>query len=143
MGKFADFFREQSITLDGQKKVKMLSLDREFEEMKAERDRLKTENLHLRAQVEPLQRDVDRLKERVEQNKTSELDELTEKMLQVIANNPELSKDELFSHFNLSEAKGDYHLDILRGKKFALYANYLTHSHRATADGRAYLAKRG
>lgn len=90
----------------------MLSLDREFEDVEAERDRLKAENLHLRAQVKPLERDVDRLKERVEKKETDGLDELTENMLLVIANNPDLSQDHLFAHFKLSEAKGAYHLDI-------------------------------
>lgn len=119
MGRFADFFREQSITLDGQKKVKMLSLDREFEDVEAERDRLKAENLHLRAQVKPLERDVDRLKERVEKKETDGLDELTENMLLVIANNPDLSQDHLFAHFKLSI--------VLKPEQFpkAHYGHYL------------------
>jgi DNA-binding MarR family transcriptional regulator len=66
MGKIADFFREQSIVLDGQKKTKMLSLDRQFEDMQAERDSLKAENLNLKAQVNPLQREVERLKNQVQ-----------------------------------------------------------------------------
>ena len=70
MGRIADFFREQSITLDGQKKTKMLSLDLQFEEMEAEITVLKSENLSLKAQVNPLQREVDRFKQKIEQGKT-------------------------------------------------------------------------
>ncbi len=71
MGRLADFFREQSIALAGQQKVKMLSLDREFEDMAAERDALKTENLHLKAEVNPLKRDIERMQNEVQRAKAA------------------------------------------------------------------------
>lgn len=69
MARLADFFREQSITLDGQKKTKMLALDRQFDDMETERNSLKAENLKLKSQVNPLQRDVDRLKQQIQEMK--------------------------------------------------------------------------
>jgi chromosome segregation ATPase len=65
MGKLTDFFTEQHIVLAGQNKATMLSLDHQFEELEAERDSLKTENLDLKGQVKALGREVDQLKQRI------------------------------------------------------------------------------
>ena len=142
MGRFADFFREQSITLAEQPKSKMLALDREFENLKAERDALKTQNLKLQAQVNPLQRDVERLKAEVEKKSAQEshkLDETSEKMLLQIANGVH-DRDPLIA--GLSRAKGEYHLDVL------IRSGLIDHSslggmgsfYSATPEGRQYLA---
>lgn len=67
MGRVSDFIREQGITLDGQKRTKMLALDDKVTAIEQERDALKAENLELRAQVKPLERENERLKERVKE----------------------------------------------------------------------------
>ena len=146
MGRVADFFREQSIILDGQKKVKMLSLDRQFEDMESERDSLKTENLSLKAQVNPLQREVDRLKNQINSSaaQNARLDEMSEKLLAKLANSDnDTTKDMLITHFQLSKAKGDYHFDILRENNFARLRVVISDSSYwlVTSNGRAYLAK--
>ena len=144
MGRVAEFFREQSITLDGQKKVKMLSLDRQFQDMEAERDSLKTENLSLKAQVNPLQREVDRLKNQVEQNKPkahSLLNTVTVDLLKLIANNPNFVVPNLFDHMGLTQLELDYHLDILKEQKLISLSSVSTRGARyhATPLGRKYL----
>lgn len=147
MGKLANFFREQRITLDGQKKTKMLSLDRQFEEMEAERDSLKTENLNLRAQVKPLEREVERLKNQVEQNAAQSrgrLEVISEKMLVLIANGAErrLTKEQVIRQFGLSQAKGDHHFDILSERALITLrvVSQDGSTYGATKIGRQYLA---
>ena len=64
MGKIADCIR--GVALPEQKKIKVLALDQEFSDMEAEIKTLKSENLHLRAQVKPLEREIERLKKQME-----------------------------------------------------------------------------
>ena len=60
MGKIADAIRGTG--LSQQKQTQMLALDKQFSEMETEIQTLKTENLHLRAQVRPLEEQIERLK---------------------------------------------------------------------------------
>jgi len=145
MGRLADFFREQTITLAGQQKAKMLSLDRQFEDVESERDSLKTENLNLKAQVKPLEREVERLKNQMEQKNAAQshgkLDETSEKMLLDVANGSGVKAD-VINNAGLSRAKGEHHFDILLKRGLiaqGLQAMGLSF-YSATADGRKYLA---
>jgi hypothetical protein len=151
MGRFADFFREQSISLPGQQKQKMLSLDKEFVEMEAERDALKTENLHLKAQVNPLHRDIERLKSKINQleeaTTTKEsLDEKALALLSAIAKNFQIARDGGASIINGTPAQAAYYLGVLRQRGLVRYAraNYtLDGRYVATQSGLAYLHKIG
>jgi DNA-binding PadR family transcriptional regulator len=67
VGKVADFFRDQSVPLGQQQKAKMLSLDREFVELESKVRILEADNLKLRAEVNPLKKEVGRLENKVQQ----------------------------------------------------------------------------
>jgi hypothetical protein len=71
MGRVADFFREQSIPLAQQQRAKMVSLDRQVEELESKVQILETENLHLKAEVNPLKQRIKRLEQQVEQKPAS------------------------------------------------------------------------
>jgi len=145
MGRFADFFREQSISLDGQKKAKMLALDSEFEALESKVKILDAENLHLRAEVNPLKREVDGLKNQIErkgaQQSHERLDETSEKILLDVANGPGVKAD-VIGNASLSRAKGELHFDILVKRGLlsqGLQAMGLSF-YEATPEGRKYLA---
>lgn len=140
MGRLANFFSEQNIVLDGQKKQKMLSLDRQFVETETERDSLKTENLHLKAQVKPLEREVQRLQDQVKKIGSQDhgrLDELAEKILLALANG-EYDRERIFAPLNISKVKGDHLFDVLADRKLVNYEFGMT---TPTPLGRAYLVK--
>jgi len=142
MGRLADFFREQSITLDGQKKQKMISLDRQFVEMEVERDSLKTENLHLAAKVNPLEREIERLQNQVQKmgsQNHGRLDEIAENILLALANG-EYDRERIFAPLNISKVKGDHLFDVLTERKLVNYEFGMT---TTTPLGRAYLVKHG
>ena len=151
MGRLADFFREQSITLDGQKKTKMLSLDRQFEEMETERDSLKAENLSLKAQVNPLQRDVDRLKNQIEgmQGKAAKghLEEVESKILVTLSTIPGkrgANAPQIADAVGINETKAEYHLTKLVEANFVHAAYFYTSTpteYRLGQLGREYLVK--
>jgi predicted nuclease with TOPRIM domain len=145
MGRIAAFFREQNISLAQQQKAKMVSLDREFEEMEAEVQRLNTKVLHLEAKVNPLEREVERLKQQIEQKGASgshdKLDEISEKMLSGIANGTG-EKAKVIAMGGGPPAKGEHHIDILvrRGLIFHEGFGGMGSWYRATPEGRQYLA---
>jgi septal ring factor EnvC (AmiA/AmiB activator) len=152
MGRLADFFREQSISLAGQQKAKMLSLDREFEEIKAERDALKAQNLNLQAEVNPLKRQIERMQDEVERTeadlaaRNERLDEKAETLLEAIAQRFNVPRDGGASIINGTSAEARYHLGILRERRLIRYvsANYTNDGrYEATQDGLAYLKKIG
>lgn len=68
MGKIANLFSGQSITLSQQQLRQMLLLDQEFEALEAKVKVLEAENLKLRAEVNPLKQKVDRLQKQVQQS---------------------------------------------------------------------------
>jgi len=63
MGKIADALR--AATLPQQLRAQMLTLDTEFEKLKAENDVLKAENQRLQAEINPFKREVQRLKDEI------------------------------------------------------------------------------
>lgn len=67
MGQIADVIRD-GVALPVQKRQQMLALDVEFEELKSKLKVLEAENLQLRALVEPLKREVERLKQQAQQS---------------------------------------------------------------------------
>lgn len=67
MGRVADFFREQNIPLAQQQRAKMVSLDRQVEELETKVQVLETENLHLKAEVNPLKQQVQRLEQKLQE----------------------------------------------------------------------------
>ena len=140
MGRLADFFREQSIALDGQKKQKMLSLDREFVDMELRVQTTEAKLLKLAAEVNPLKRDVERLQNEIKQTGSQDhtsLDEVAEKILLAVANG-EYSRERIFSNLNVSKVKGDHLFDILAERRLLIYEFGTT---TATPLGRAYLIK--
>jgi hypothetical protein len=73
MGKIADAIRGSA--LPEQNRKKLLALDREFVEMEMEIQTLKTQNLNLQAKVNPLEREIDGLKNQIKQEPAREFTE--------------------------------------------------------------------
>lgn len=73
MGKLASALRNVAMGEDARRQV--VSLDKEFSETTAELQAVQAENLRLQALVNPLQREVEQLKERL--RKVEEVDPLT------------------------------------------------------------------
>lgn len=69
MGRIADAIRGTS--LPEQNRKKLLTLDQEFIEMEAKIKILETENLHLQAKVNPLERQIEGLKDQIKKHATS------------------------------------------------------------------------
>lgn len=92
---------------------------------------LKLENENLKSQLQN------------ERPKADELDELAVKMLVAIANADSITDNELFRHFRLQKAKGEYLLDQLERRKFVDSAggNDRGWFYYATSGGREYLAR--
>lgn len=63
MGRVADFFKAQNISLAIQQRQQMLALDREFMEMESQIQELNSQCLKLQAQVHPLEREIERFKQ--------------------------------------------------------------------------------
>ena len=143
MGKIADAIR--GLTLAEQPKRRLLTLDKEFEGLESEIQRLKTENQRLQAQVKPLERENEQLKTATLKTATSDqdrLDELCEKILITTANSDHIVREQLIERLQLGEAKGQYLFDILRDKKFVTFGGQTRAGMWVTATpaGRKYLA---
>ena len=144
MGKIADAIRGLSLPL--QVKTKLLALDKEFSEMITEIQTLKAEKLNLQAKVNPLERQVQGLKQEKEQSATrghGRLDDLSEKILIEVANRDRIIREELIQHLGLSPAKGNHHFDILEEGLFITMVGAIEEGTEflATPDGRKYLAR--
>jgi chromosome segregation ATPase len=153
MGRLADFVREQNITLAGQQKQKMLSLDAQFEKMEAERDSLKTENQNLKAQVNPLQRENERLKQRIEEAGTKRisesgkdhLDESDISILKLVAaaelrDEISPSKNDIAKFLKVNPIRAEVLLGRLVEKRY-IYFNQRTSGYDLAPDGKTYLVK--
>lgn len=147
MGRVADFFREQSIPLGQQQRARMLSLDREFEELAAERDSLKVENLHLKAKVNPLERDIERLKNQLEQKPTPvhDLEPNEVDIMKFVGEKKSVNAADIGKGLNMHSVQVEHHLGRL------LKANYIGQTSVAASligvqyslsdKGNAYLVK--
>jgi len=116
MGKIADAIR--GIPLAQQKQTQLLTLDREFEQMESKIQSLEAENLKLRAQVNPLQRDVDRLKNQLEQQQSSShkqpLDKESEGIIELLAkSDSRMYVEEISEHLKIHPTKAKHLLNQL------------------------------
>ena len=147
MGKIIDALKGAGITVDLQKQAKMLALDGDFSDMEAKVKRLEAEILKLEAKVNPLERENERYKQQLEQQRTpavgNNLDESVTQILITIANH-EIPKNRIIRNLNLSQAKGDHYIDILREQKLITisYGGQEGVVYRATPEGRAFLVKK-
>ena len=71
MGRIANIFSGQRITLSLQQQKQMLLLDQEFESLESKVKVLETENLKLRAEINPLKQKVERLQEQVQKGSSA------------------------------------------------------------------------
>jgi hypothetical protein len=71
MGKLAKFLSAQRIPLPLEQKKQMLAFDKEFEELEAQVTVLQADNLKLRAQINPLKQEIERLQAQVKKSGSS------------------------------------------------------------------------
>jgi predicted transcriptional regulator len=139
MGKLADTLRD--VALPPGKKNQVLALDREFEDLKASERKVVAANVKLRASALPAGRTPVNPKNEIGHEEASVAD-ITEKILAIIANS-ETPKDSIIESMGLTIAIGDRHIDVLLGKQYIVQSHATTAGvfYRATAEGRAYLAR--
>jgi len=145
MGKIANLFNEQKISLPIEQRKQMLALDREFDELESKVTTLNSECLHLRAQVEPLKKQVERLQHQLEKQGTGDhdLEQNEIEMMKFIGNKQGTSKD-IREGMNLHPVTAEHYLGKL------LKAGYLEQSqvpmvgawYALTDKGNAYLVKK-
>jgi ribosomal protein L9 len=131
MGKLADTLR--NVTLTPEKKQQVAALDHEFEDLKAQERELEAANLKLNA-------DAGRA------HGEDSIAEITCTILSIIAGaGTEIDKDSVIAGMGLVSEVGDRHIDVLLGKKFIVQSQATNDGifYRATAEGRAYLARHG
>jgi regulator of replication initiation timing len=121
----------------------------QYQALERDNATLKQENATLRQENDRLQLDNYKLKEKLENlekqiahSHGDRLDEISEKMLIALANSDRALTEQLIAHVGQGPAKGKYHLDILREKKFAIQAAATPRGAMwmATSEGRKYLA---
>jgi DNA-binding IclR family transcriptional regulator len=133
-------------------KIELLEMQRA--QAAAERDALATQLAQAREKIEVLnsqQADLhgqleNARQETLKQPQTT-IDEQSAKLLAAIAHSPDgLVKEELFQHFSMPTAKGDFYFDELIAHKFIRQTSvnmYTGIRWGATPAGRAYLNKFG
>lgn len=145
MGRVSDFFHDNNVPLDGQKRTKMVALDRQCEDIESERDRLKTENLHLQAKVNPLERENERLQQQLQEKASPSLslDQTKEEMLRVLNKHPDSPTVDMAKTFDMTKEGVKFHLDLM--KKAGLVDSYYDDGETWHLEhgGRAYLHKKG
>jgi hypothetical protein len=147
VGKIADAIRGMALPI--QNKTKLLTLDDEFSEMEAEIQTLKAQNLSLQAKVNPLEREIQRLKDDIKKYAAStdhdKLDRWLEKILIEIANHGPLTREHQTKPPRLSTARLAHYFDILVEKGFIEIVPPLFKRKgtwfAATVKGRKYLAR--
>lgn len=152
MGKLADAIRE-GCAMPDQKRAQLLSLDAQFEQVTAERDALKKENLNLKAQVNPLEREVKQLKEEKQRileqaSKHGDLDSDTERVLiAIVESDGRMPRRGTAKALGFSNAKGEYCFDLLEERDYILNISVDQRTgeplYCAEPEGRKYLAARG
>src|SRR5262245_38910240 len=87
MGKVASFFQEQKVALGPQQHQRMLAVDSEFDSLESKVATLEAQNLELRAALDLLKQDIERMKSQMEKNATyeGELDDIEVKILQILS----------------------------------------------------------
>jgi predicted transcriptional regulator len=139
MGTLADTLRDVALPLD--KKNQVLALDREFEDLKASERRVIAANVKLQAGAFSDERTPALAKDETGHGEDSVAD-ITEKILAIISNS-EIPKDSIIKSTGLTTATGDRHIDVLLGKQYIVQSKATIAGvfYRATAEGRAYLAR--
>jgi len=146
MGKLADMFR--GVTLAQDQKRQILALDQEYENMKAQIQKLEAENLKLQAEINPTKRELERVTQEKARHGVSPLDEISEKILIALSELPpngDATANNLASHLGLNVQVIQFHLDELDSTK---HANAIYIMNRETGwtidhEGRKYLIQRG
>jgi hypothetical protein len=148
VGKLADFFNAQGITLPVQQKQQMLALDKEFESLEFKLTRLEAENLKLRAEVNPLKQEVEKLKNKVEKSGVHDsptLDEIEVKILRLLSSlRSGANAVTVAANLKISPTKADYYLERMERAKFihgAHFYNDTPTEYSLIQLGREYLVK--
>jgi FtsZ-binding cell division protein ZapB len=142
MGQIADAIR--GCALPEQKKIKLLRLDLELTEMKEKVQSLQSENLRLTARVNPLEREVERLKSEEKRHAPREfvrLDELQETILIEIANHGPITRQHYVRQLKVSNARAVFCYDVLEEKEYVAISYHDDKGtwYVATPMGRKYL----
>ena len=139
MGKPVNAFRGVSLSPGREKQV--LALDKEFENLQGREKKLEIANLKLQEDARPGKRGRAALKNGRE-DEVDFLAEVTEKMLTTIAN-AAIPKNRAIASIGATGANGERHIDVLLGRRFITESRDTIDGtcYRATAEGRAYLAR--
>lgn len=144
----AAILREKVGLLEHQRAAAIEERDKLSHELvgaKATIQTLEADKIKLQGERDAARQESDRLKQIA--NQGSDLPEECKNMLVVFANAPKGAlKSQVFAHFRLNQAKGDYFFDQLL-KHNLVHSSYgqmgVGMFYHATATGREYLAKAG
>jgi hypothetical protein len=122
-------------------------LQTEFFALQSRILKLEAENFQLKQKASPLQ-PTNPPKQDDNKNVVVDLDEISTKILQVVANSQGgAQKEELFAHFSLSVGRGDFVFEGLTGHEFIEIGRFNLGGggayYFATTKGRAYLNNKG
>src|SRR5262245_3902718 len=116
MGKIASFFQEQKIVLAPPQQQRMLALDTEFDALESKVTTLEAQNLELRAGMDTLKQDVERLTNQIERSAAynGELDDSEVKILQILSSaTGRVIAMSVAMHLGISQTRAEYYLDEL------------------------------
>lgn len=151
MGRIIGLLTAQGVHLGQEHKRQVLALDSEFEQMEFQITALKAENLHLQAQVNPLQRDIERLKSKIQDlegeaaaKQGDPLDENAKRLLVAVSKGFQFFKG-ASTYIDNNAALTEYYFGLLKKHRYIRW----TFSYEApsrcviTHDGLEYLHKHG
>ncbi len=122
MGRVSDFFREQNIALAQQQRAKMVAMDRQVEELESKVQILETENLRLKAEVNPLKKTIQRLEQQLEQKGPNtvvhNLEPKEIEMMKAIGNAKTLTADDIGKGLALHSVPVEHYLGRLLKSKY-------------------------
>src|SRR5262245_6535753 len=116
MGKVASFLQEQKIALAPQQQQRMLALDGEFDSLESKVAMLEAQNLELRAAMDLLKQDIERMTSQMEKSATydGELDDIEVKILQILSSaTGRVIAMSVGMHLGISQTKAEYYLSEL------------------------------
>ena len=116
MGRVADFFSAQGITLAIQQKQQMLALDKQFEAFESQVKVLQSENLKLRAEIEPLKKQVDGLKQEIEKQRSPDhkLEQSEIDIMRFIGNKRGATSSDIQNGIGIHSVAAEHYLGRLR-----------------------------
>jgi hypothetical protein len=122
MGRIANALR--SVLMPEQKRREVLALDREFVEMETKVKALQSENLHLQAKVNPLERTIERLEQEIQKKSAPvhKLDPIEVEMMKFIGEKGSVTPSDIAVAMNMHSVPVEHFLSRLLKADYVVQA---------------------